>query len=327
MLVTVPGIDAFMRMKIQCRPVFCRLASRHCSMGGMKMKIGFIGFGEAAYNIALGLAGEGVSGIRANDAMMDDAVMGKLVHSRAEEAGVELVSSAKDVAAWADVLFAAVPSSFTMDVCREIKDCLRPGQVYADVSASTPSVKEAIWNEIKDSSVLFADAAMLGSLPKDKHRVPITASGNGAAKFKELMEPYGMRITLAGERAGAASAIKLVRSIFMKGIASLMIEMLQAADAYGVSDEVVASIAKSMDGTPFTSHLDRLVTGTALHCARRAAELKGSIAMLKEAGLTSEMSKAAKRKHEELIPYEFAKQYVEAKPAGWPEIIEKMRKR
>ena len=113
----------------------------------------------------------------------------------------------------------------------------------------------------------------------------------------------------------------------MKGIASLMIEMLQAADAYGVSDEVVASIAKSMDGTPFTSHLDRLVTGTALHCARRAAELKGSIAMLKEAGLTSEMSKAAKRKHEELIPYEFAKQYVEAKPAGWPEIIEKMRKR
>lgn len=290
------------------------------------MKIGFIGFGEAAYNIALGLAGEGVSGIRAFDSMAGDAVMGKLVHARAEEAKVELCGSAKDVAEWADVLFAAVPSSFTMDVCRGVKGSLRAGQIYADVSASTPAVKEAIWNEISATGVLFADAAMLGSLPKDKHRVPITASGNGAAKFKETMEPYGMKIMLAGERPGAASAIKLVRSIFMKGIAALMIEMLQAADAYGVSDEVVASVAKSMDGTPFTSHLDRLVTGSALHCVRRAAELKGSIAMLEEAGLTSEMSAATKQKLEELIPYEFTKHYVEVKPAGWPEIIEKLRK-
>ena len=31
------------------------------------MKIGFIGFGEAAYNISLGLKGEGVTGIIAYD--------------------------------------------------------------------------------------------------------------------------------------------------------------------------------------------------------------------------------------------------------------------
>ena len=211
------------------------------------MNIGFIGYGEAAFNISLGLKGEGVKGIRANDAMMNHEVMGKQVHARAEQAGVTLVESAKEVAQWADVLFAAVPSSFTMDVCNEIKGCLRPDQLYVDVSASTPATKVAIWEAIKDTGVLFADAAMLGSLPKDKHKVPITASGNGAAKFQELMTPYGMKITLAGEKAGSASAIKLVRSIYMKGIAGLMIEMLQGADAYGVTEEVVASISKSMD--------------------------------------------------------------------------------
>ena len=93
------------------------------------MKIGFVGYGEAAFNISLGLKGEGVEGIRANDAMMNHEVMGKQVHARAEQAGVTLVESAKEVAQWADVLFAAVPSSFTMDVCNEIKDCLRPDQV------------------------------------------------------------------------------------------------------------------------------------------------------------------------------------------------------
>ena len=116
-----------------------------------------------------------------------------------------------------------------------------------------------------------------------------------------------------------------MRSIYMKGIAGLMIEMLQAADAYDVTEEVVASISKSMDDIPFTSHLDRLVTGTALHCARRAAELKGSIAMLEEEDLSAEMTVATKHRLEALEPYKFAEQYVDSKPAGYQEIIEKIR--
>ena len=107
------------------------------------MNIGFIGFGEAAYNIALGFSQNGTTGIRANDAMMNHPVMGQQVHARAAEAQVELVEDAKEVARWADVLFAAVPSSFTMDVCNTVKDELRPGQIYADVSASTPATATA----------------------------------------------------------------------------------------------------------------------------------------------------------------------------------------
>lgn len=289
------------------------------------MNIGFIGFGEAAFNISFGLGKEGISGIRAYDAMLNHEVMGKLVRERAEQANVTLIDNPRDIALWADVLFAAVPSSFTLDVCREICDCLREGQLYVDVSASTPATKETIWNSIKDSGVLFVDAAMLGSLPKDKHQVPITASGNGAEKFHETMTPYGMKITLAGEKAGAASAIKLVRSIFMKGLAGLMFEMLQGADAYDVSDEVVTSIGKSLDGIAFSAHLERLITGTALHCGRRAAELKGSIAMLEEAGLAPEMTVAAKHRHEMLEPYGFAERYVDNKPNGWQDIIEVIR--
>ena len=289
------------------------------------MNIGFIGFGEAAYCIALGFSQNGTTGIRANDAMMNHPVMGQQVHARAAEAQVELVEDPKEVARWADVLFAAVPSSFTMDVCNTVKDELRPGQIYADVSASTPATKIAIWDKIKDTGVLFADAAMLGSLPQDKHRVPITASGNGAVAFKAAMEPLGMRITLAGDKAGSASAIKLVRSIFMKGIASLMIETMQAADAYDVSEEIIASLSKSLDGIPFAKHLDRLVTGTAIHCTRRAAELKGSIAMQEESHLAPELSAAAKHVHEALAPYKFAEKYVTEKPRGYAEIIEAIR--
>ena len=289
------------------------------------MKIGFIGFGEAAFNIALGLGQEGITGIRAFDAMAGDAVMGKLVHSRAQEAGVELADTAAAVAAWADVIFAAVPSSFTLGVCEGIRPYLNAQKLYVDVSASAPNIKIQIWELIKESGVLFADAAMLGSLPKDKHKVPITASGSGAAAFKERMTPYGMRITLAGEKAGAASAIKLVRSIFMKGVAALMIEMLEAATAYGVEEEVIASLGKSMDGTAFASHLDRLVKGTGIHCTRRAAELKGSLQMLADKNSPADMTAAAKHRTEALEKYEFAKRFVEKQPEGWRDIIGVMR--
>ena len=256
--------------------------------------------------MALGLLEEGLSGIRAYDVMLDDRNLGAQIHARAQEAQVELVPELSQLATWADVLFSAVPSSVDMDVCRSVCPCLRGGQLYVDVGASTPAVKRAIWERVKETGVLFVDAAMMGSLPLNRHRVPITASGNGAELFRRLMTPWGMRITTVGETAGDASAIKLIRSIFMKGISALMIETIQAADRYGVTGEVVDSIADSLDGTPFVQHLDRLVAGSAVHCRRRAAELGGSLDLLVEAGLPSDMTAAAKRSLERLEPYQFA---------------------
>lgn len=284
-------------------------------------KMGFIGFGEAAFCIAEGLREEGVKGIVAYDALRGHPTMGAQVAGRAERAGVELLDSACAVAERTDLLFAAVPSSHTLDVCDAIASALRPGQIYADVSASTPSVKEQVWQRIRGSGVLFADAAMLGSLPLDRHKVPIVASGNGAQALIDRMAPLGMRIEKVGENPGEASAIKLVRSIFMKGVASLMIETMQAAHAYRVTDQVVASLAQSMDGIPFTSHLDRLVTGTAIHARRRADELKGSVKMMQECALDHSMASAAQEKHERLVPYAFNERYAQSKPSGYGEII------
>jgi 3-hydroxyisobutyrate dehydrogenase-like beta-hydroxyacid dehydrogenase len=289
------------------------------------MKIGFIGFGEAAFNLATGLKSEGLTGFFAYDAMENDLVMGKLIKNNAEKTGATLVPTAIDLVQSVDIIISAVPSTYTLDVCNEIKEHLRPNQIYVDVSASTTYIKEQIWNSVKDKGVLFVDAAMMGSLPKDKHRVPITASGNGAEKFKELMTPYNMQISTVGEKAGTASAIKLIRSIFMKGISALMIETLQAADAYDVTDEIVKSISKSMDGIAFTSHLDRLVIGSAIHCKRRADELKGSIEMLEDANLDFRMTIASMERLKSLEKYDFAKRYIENRPSGYQEIIESIR--
>lgn len=291
------------------------------------MKIGFLGFGEAAFNIACGLNQDKQHVILAYDAMQDHAVMGQLVKKRVEESGVERRESPEEVVADTDLVFAAVPSSNTVQLCQTVCGKLRRGQFYADVSASTPDAKKKEWGMIEPTGALFVDAAMMGSLPQQKHKVPICASGNGAEQFRQIMTPYGMNITYISPIPGAASAIKLVRSIYMKGIAALMVETLQAADAYNVSEEVICSIANSMDGIPFVDHLNRLVTGTAVHAARRGKELTGSEQMLEERGLNNCMVRAAREKHELLAAEHFAKQYVTWQPEGWQEIIEAIRKK
>lgn len=261
------------------------------------MTVGFIGFGEAASCIAEGLLGEGLKKIVAFDILSRDTEKGALVRERAGRLGVELLGSEEDVVFTADLIFAAVPSTCTVDICRQAVASFHPGQLYVDVSASTPKAKQEIWEMLKDTGVLFVDAAMLGALGVLRHKVPILACGNGAETFQKAMAPYGMNITCLAGQAGDASAIKLMRSIYTKGIAAVMIEMLQAAHVYGVEDAVLSSLSKSLDGVPFASLVNRYVEGAVIHARRRAGELNGSLQMLEEAGVEAGVTRAAVEKY------------------------------
>ena len=60
-------------------------------------KLGFIGFGEAAFNIAKGLKQEGLNGIIAYDKFWNVAPQGELIAKRAAEASVVLVPSMQEL--------------------------------------------------------------------------------------------------------------------------------------------------------------------------------------------------------------------------------------
>ena len=289
------------------------------------MKIGFIGFGEAAYHLAMGLREEGLAGLRAADAMQDHPVRGKLVRDRAREAGVELLPDNRAVAAWADMVCNITPAQYSRAALESVLDLLRPGQLYADLSSSTPANKAAMAELTAKTGALYVDAAMLGSLPASRHKVQIIACGPGAKAFQETMAPWGMNIEFHPGAPGAASAVKLVRSIYMKGLEALLLEMLEASDAYGVTEDVVPSVCAAMDKDPFAVILDRLVTGMAVHCVRRGEEVKGSVELLREAGIDPCMSESTVKRHAALEKYGFADRFAGKKPA-WQEVVAELRK-
>src|SRR5699024_8527941 len=98
-------------------------------------------------------------------------------------AGVKLLSDLRNLAEEADVILSAVPSSSSLSAAEGIVEHLSERHLFVDITAVTPAIKNEIWNRLKERGVRYVDAAVLGGLPKEKHKVPIAASGNGAEIF------------------------------------------------------------------------------------------------------------------------------------------------
>ncbi|WP_144679074.1 NAD(P)-dependent oxidoreductase [Bacillus altitudinis] len=289
------------------------------------MKIGFIGYGEAAYELSTGLKTEGLNQFYAYDVLLQNEKLAGSLKEKASQTGVQLTSSISELIKKSDLVIAAVPANKTLEVAQSVLESLKKNQLYVDVSASTPDIKKQVANEIEKQEALFVDAAMLGSLPVNKHKVPITASGSGIDQFMKVMNAYGMNITKISDQPGDASALKLIRSIYMKGIVGLLIEFLEISKKYNVEHQVISSLSDTIDSKSFEETMNRLVTGSALHAKRRAVELLGTIEMLDEAEIDASMSRAAQKKLERLADFHFAERFDGVKPASWEEVIDVMQ--
>jgi 3-hydroxyisobutyrate dehydrogenase-like beta-hydroxyacid dehydrogenase len=287
------------------------------------MRLGFVGFGEAAFEMATGLNVHGLEKIVAYDALWDHPVYGKLVHERAERAQVKLESSLERLLTLEDIniLIVAVPANKAYEVSELLKPYIKNNLVYIDVSASNPNVKRNINDNIKEKGAHFVDAAMMGPLPVYKHKVPILASGEGTDTFIDLMSLYGMNITKVSENPGEASAVKLIRSIFMKGLPALLLEMLEAASEFNVEERVINSISETMNAKTFEETMNRLVTGTSIHALRRSIELEGSIEMLESSNLSSLMARAAKDKLRLLAELNLKEKFQGKTPENWLDVV------
>lgn len=285
------------------------------------MKLGFIGFGEVGFEMSMGLKEEGLAGIVAYDSLQNDPIRGKLVKERAAIADVTLLESQKAVLESVDVVLVAVPGTFALDTAKQLKPHLRKGLLYVDVSASSPEIKRNIADEIKETGVLIVDGAMLGSLPLYQHKVPMLVSGNGSDRFIELMKDYHMKLDKISEVPGEATGIKFVRSIFMKGLPALFVEVLEAASLMKVDNLVIESLASTMDACPFEETFNRLVTGSAIHAERRAHEMESVIEMLASLNVEPTMSKATAERLTWLASKRLNEKFEGKTPKTWQEVV------
>lgn len=285
------------------------------------MKIGFIGFGEAAFELSSGLKKKGLENIFVYDPLWEHELYGSLIQERVKQASVKLMTSEKDVLKEVDILFIAVPADKTFEVSTTIKPHIQKECMYIDITAANPTVKQKVWENIREKGVKFVDVAMMGPLVVYKHKVPILASGNGTEEFINYMERFGMNISKVSDTPGDASAVKLIRSIYTKGVSALLFEMLEAANKFDVENLVIDSLSETLDTKSFKETMNRLVTGTSVHALRRSNELEGTIAMLDSLNINSEMSKAARDKLKSIADTNIKEKFKGEKPKVWSDVI------
>lgn len=262
------------------------------------MTIGFIGFGGAAYGIAKGLKREGFGQIYFFDPLWNTVPNGDVIQKHAEETGAILRKSLELLIGTSEVVISCVTGSVALSVAEQAGPFLESRHLFVDVNTASPRVMESVGELIQLSGAAFADVAMLGGIPTFLHRVPCLASGDGAERFRTMMTPYGMDITCIGDKAGQASAIKMFRSVFMKGFLALLMEMLSGTHRYQVDSLVLDSIAKTMEKNSFLETV-RLQMGKGVVNAKRMShEMKAVVDTYTEMGIPSIMASAAQEKLE-----------------------------
>lgn len=289
--------------------------------------IGFIGFGEAAFYISDGLISDGIQHVHAFDIMANDPVVGQVIKVRANSANVNLASSLSELIESSNVIFCATSAKYALAIAKEAASFVRKKQHYVDLNSASPKVKKEIASVIGGSGALFVDAAVMEVVPPYRHKVPISVSGEGAFTFATLVEPYGMNITVINDQPGSASAMKMTRSIFMKGFTALLTETLIAAYKTGIDKEIMASIKNTLSNHPLEELVNLLMTRTAIHAERRVSEMEEVISTLKEMKLDYSISQATKGKLQQLVDMELNTYLNHTAPDHYHQVLEAIIKK
>ena len=268
--------------------------------------IAVLGLGEAGSVIAHDLAAAGVCvrgydpAVTASGPVLDTA-------SEAEAArGADLVLSVNSAKAGVDALRAGLPGlreegPYQEGPYQEGRYQEGPGRdvLWADLNTASPGTKRQLADIAEEAGVPFADVAMMAPVPGRGLRVPMLASGTGAARYAALLGPLGAGIEVLDGPAGLAASKKLLRSVFYKGMAASIVEALDAAQAAGdeqwLRDHITAELA-AMDAAT----MERITGGTRKHAVRRAAEMEAAADMLTELGVPPLMAAASRAVHERL---------------------------
>jgi 3-hydroxyisobutyrate dehydrogenase-like beta-hydroxyacid dehydrogenase len=249
-------------------------------------RVGVLGLGEAGRAIAIDLRDAGAA-VQAYDPVAPTPP------------GVAGCATEADAASGVDVVMSANSAEAAPDVLRAGRVGAAPGTVWADLNTGSPALKRRLAAECAEVGLDFADVALMAPVPGRGLRTPALACGPGAARYAHLLGPLGANVDVLDAAPGAAAARKLLRSVFLKGLAAALVEALTAARADGseawlrqnIIDELTAADARTVE---------RLETGTYRHAGRRVAEMAATVDLLNELRVPPRISTASREWLEDL---------------------------
>jgi 3-hydroxyisobutyrate dehydrogenase-like beta-hydroxyacid dehydrogenase len=259
-----------------------------------------IGFGEVGPIFARGFAEAGHT-VRAFDVKLQDAATRGAIIERGEKSGAHIADDLASALRDAQLVFSAVTASQAEAVASAAAAHLRAGQVFIDLNSVSPAVKQRNSVAIQQSGADYVEAAVMAPVPPQGIRVPMLLGGRVAKQTAELLDGLGMRSEAVAEEVGLASAIKLCRSIMIKGMEALCVQSMLAARQFDVDGRVLASLAATFPGVGWDNGYEAYLIGRVVeHGRRRSEEMREAALMLDGLGMSSGLATAVADVQEQL---------------------------
>jgi 3-hydroxyisobutyrate dehydrogenase-like beta-hydroxyacid dehydrogenase len=261
-------------------------------------RISFIGFGEAGQAIASGLRESGIEQIAAWDILFPVAEGAKL-KAAGKAMGVRLAHSAAGAVVQADMVISAVTAASSYEAAESVAPHLSGNPYYLDINSVSPGRKQATAG-LLDGRARYIDVAVVAPIHPKRHKSPLLISGPHAEAAAPLLQELEMQLRVINDKTGAAAAIKMIRSVMIKGIEALTLECFLAAHRAGIAGEVAESMKNNYSGIDFEKLADYNLERMASHGERRAAEMEESCATLRELGLDPLMTESTVKRQREM---------------------------
>lgn len=254
-------------------------------------KFAFIGFGEVGQTFSRELLATNRITISAWDVLFG-ANAGDHLTRAAEEIGVAIASSSAQAINGADLVISAVTADQAEAVARQAAGYLRPGQIFFDVNSAAPSTKCRAAKYVEASGAQYVEGAVMAPVLKPGIRVPIFAGGPGAVDAATILNALGMKLTPVSTEHGRASAMKLCRSIVIKGMEALLVQCAAASRHWNIEDDIFSSLAATFPSIDWPKLATEIGERVATHGRRRAAEMEEVAEMLESLGLDPALAQA-----------------------------------
>lgn len=287
-------------------------------------RIAIIGFGEAGQIYAQELARA------ANVRVWDKKFLteqGASLRAIAEQVAVQPASSMADALEGAEFVLSLVTAGNALEVAAQAAPLLGSGQLFLDFNSVAPETKRAAAKAIKKGDGDYLDVAVMAPVPPKRLQTPLLIGGEAAARAAVALCMLGCNARAASNNIGDVSAIKMCRSVMIKGLEALTTECLSAAQQYGVEEAVLASLHASFPSLGWDDQLPHyLISRVAEHGVRRAEEMGEVVKTLQDVGVAAFMSQATQQIQAGL-PATMAERgvsYQELTPFVWQETMARL---
>ena len=286
--------------------------------------VAIIGFGEAGTIFASDLADK----VQVN--VWDLKFVGPerdAMLAKAEQAGVTPAASLAAAIADAQLIFSLVTADSALTLVQEAAPLLTQRQTFLDFNSVAPETKRSAERAVTQRQGNYLDVAVMAPVPPARLRTPLLLGGKEAERVAAQLRLWGCHAQALSDRVGDVSAIKMCRSVMIKGLEALTTECLTAARRYGVEEAVLDSLHASFPSLGWHGELaDYLISRVAQHGRRRSEEMREVVKTLQDVALSGTMSLAIAESQLALVEQMAQKQidYQMLLPFSWQQTVDKL---